>query len=163
MDSVIKSTCTQYNHNYAGFFLRLFAFLIDSIILLIPQYYLDEIFLPYLESQVQYQVFLMYKILVYVSFTSLYCGIMESSFFQGTFGKMILGLRVCDEQGDRVSLLRATLRGFFTIFSWTSFGLGYVIISLTPKKQALHDIAAQCLVVRKESRSGPVRIFGIQV
>jgi uncharacterized RDD family membrane protein YckC len=148
---------------YAGFILRLLAYFIDRIILLMPEYFLEKVVMSYFENPSQPIKPLLYEAIANVLLYSLYYGIMESSFLQGTLGKQIMGLRVSKESGERLSLYRAALRGLCIFFSWTSFGLGFAIIALTPKKQALHDIAAQCLVVRMESRSGPVRILGFQV
>jgi uncharacterized RDD family membrane protein YckC len=80
----------------------------------------------------------------------LYYAGMESSEHQGTLGKMALGLVVTDMNGQRVSFPRATGR-FFSRFITRLVPLliGFVMAGFTEKKQALHDMIASCLVLRK--------------
>jgi uncharacterized RDD family membrane protein YckC len=51
--------------------------------------------------------------------------------------------------GNQVSFGRATGRYFGKIISGMIFMIGYILAGLTEKKQALHDIIANCLVIRK--------------
>ena len=67
--------------------------------------------------------------------------LMTRSSRKGTLGKMALGLTVTDMQGDRVSLLRATIRHILRFLC-----VGYLILPFTAKKQALHDMVAGCIV-----------------
>jgi uncharacterized RDD family membrane protein YckC len=79
----------------------------------------------------------------------LYYALMESSSKQATLGKMALGIIVTDSQGQRVSFGRATGRHFGKIISGIILYIGYIMIAFTAKKQGLHDIIADCLVVMK--------------
>ncbi len=79
----------------------------------------------------------------------LYYALMESSKFGGTLGKMALGIRVTDMEGNRVSFARATGRYFSRIITNMTMLIGYIIAGFTEKKQALHDLIAGCLVVLK--------------
>ena len=79
----------------------------------------------------------------------LYFALMESSANQGTLGKMALGIKVTDLQGNRVSFGKATGRYFGKIVSGMILYIGFIMAGLTEKKQALHDIMAGCLVVNK--------------
>ncbi len=79
----------------------------------------------------------------------LYFTLMESSSKQGTLGKMALGLAVTDLDGSRISFGRATGRYFGRIISSLIIGIGYIMAGFTDKKQALHDMMAGCLVIRK--------------
>ena len=79
----------------------------------------------------------------------LYFAIMESSSKQGTLGKMALSLKVTDLEGRRISFGRATGRHFGKIVSQMILYIGYIMAGFTQQKQALHDIMAGCLVVRK--------------
>jgi len=78
---------------------------------------------------------------------------MEYSKTQGTLGKMALGLKVPDLEGEPISFARATGRYFGKIISGLILYIGYILAGLTEKKQALHDIMASCLVVRKDNLS----------
>ncbi len=79
----------------------------------------------------------------------LYHALMESSRFQGTIGKIALGIIVTDNDGNRITFARATGRYFAKIISRMIFMIGYIIAGFTDKKQALHDIIANTLVWKK--------------
>jgi uncharacterized RDD family membrane protein YckC len=78
----------------------------------------------------------------------LYYALMESSPLQATLGKMALSIRVTDTAGQRISFLRAIGRNLAKIISGAILLIGYIMAAFTERKQALHDIIAQCLVVR---------------
>lgn len=77
----------------------------------------------------------------------LYYTLMESSFKQATLGKMALGIVVTDDQGRRISFVRANVRYWSKILSGLFFCLGYIMAAFTAKKQALHDLIASTLVI----------------
>ena len=79
----------------------------------------------------------------------LYFAFMESSTKQATFGKTIVGIKVVDYNGNKISFGQATGRYFGKILSGLIFGVGFLMAGFTKKKQALHDILASCLVVNK--------------
>ena len=74
---------------------------------------------------------------------------METSKFQGTLGKMALGLIVTDLSGQPITFGRATGRYFGKIISSLTLSIGYMMAGWTQQKQALHDMMAGCLVLRK--------------
>jgi uncharacterized RDD family membrane protein YckC len=75
---------------------------------------------------------------------------MESSAHQGTLGKIALGLFVTDLQGRRISFGRASGRFFAKIITGLiPFFIGYIMAGFTEKRQALHDMIAGCLVLKK--------------
>jgi serine/threonine protein kinase len=78
----------------------------------------------------------------------LYFTIMESSAYQGTFGKRILGLQVTNKQGNRISWWRANWRYWMKTVSESSLMLGYLLAIISPKKRALHDWLAGTFVTR---------------
>jgi uncharacterized RDD family membrane protein YckC len=87
----------------------------------------------------------------------LYVGGMEASSLQASIGKLALGLRVTDEAGNRIDFGRATLRHWSKLLSGPfTLGLGYLMIALSKKKQALHDRIAGTLVVRRGRPASPV-------
>lgn len=79
----------------------------------------------------------------------LYYALFESSTWQATPGKRVLGLLVTDMQGRPISFARASARFFGKILSWVILMIGYIMAGFTAKKQALHDILADCLVLRR--------------
>jgi uncharacterized RDD family membrane protein YckC len=78
----------------------------------------------------------------------LYEALMTSSAYQATVGKMALGLKVTDTEGNPISFGRATGRHFAKLISAFTLLIGYVIQPFTEKKQALHDKIAGTLVYK---------------
>lgn len=74
----------------------------------------------------------------------LYWALLESSAWQATLGKRVFGLQVTDLAGRRVSFARASGRHFGKLIF-----PGFILAGFTEKKQALHDMMAGCLVIRK--------------
>ena len=73
----------------------------------------------------------------------------ESSKYQATPGKMLLGIIVTDLNGQRISFVRSLGRNLGKIISHLIFNIGFIMAGVTLRKQALHDMLADCLVVVK--------------
>ncbi len=148
---------------YAGFWKRFAAYLIDKIILGVVTLF---IFVPMLaligfsaaaqesyeepSMELVFALFSAYVGAVCVAFVGewLYFALLES--MKGaTIGKMALGIKVTDMNGNMVTFGRATGRYFGKILSSLTFCIGYIIAGFTQQKQALHDIIAKTLVVNK--------------
>lgn len=78
----------------------------------------------------------------------LYYAIGESSRWQATPGKRMLGLQVVDGRGERIGFTRASVRYFGQYLSVLMVGIGFLMAGWTARKQALHDFIADCCVVR---------------
>jgi len=157
----------QNEVRYAGFWLRFVAYIIDDIIMGFVGFLISIPFIGGIvfsaigigenpentENLVKGLVGILGSvfglIVVAVILGWLYFALMESSKSQATLGKMALGLKVTDLDGDPISFARATARYFGKIISGMILYIGYILAGLTEKKQALHDIMAACLVVRK--------------
>jgi uncharacterized RDD family membrane protein YckC len=95
-------------------------------------------------------MFLSLLIVVVLGGLWLYYALLESSNWQGTVGKKALGLIVTDLDGRRVSFARATGRFFSRLITGlVPLMIGYILAGITAKKQALHDMIAGTLVLRK--------------
>jgi uncharacterized RDD family membrane protein YckC len=79
----------------------------------------------------------------------LYFAGLESSPKQATLGKQMLGLIVTDGSGGRVGFGRASVRFWSKLVSMALFMVGFVMAAFTERKQALHDLIADCLVVKR--------------
>jgi uncharacterized RDD family membrane protein YckC len=73
---------------------------------------------------------------------------MESSAKQGTYGKQILKIKVCDLQGDRISVVHAAGRNAAKIFSILTLFTGYLYSFFNKQQQCLHDRIAGTLVMK---------------
>jgi uncharacterized RDD family membrane protein YckC len=78
-----------------------------------------------------------------------YFTVLETSSKQATFGKVALGLVVTDLNGDRISSDKANRRYWGKYLSTIIFCVGYIMAGFTQNKQALHDIMAGTLVIKK--------------
>ena len=125
---------------YAGFWRRVLAVLIDGIIVSIAT-------IPFTWNF----EFDMFSFSFGISFIIqwLYFALFESSYRQATLGKIVIGIVVTDEQYRRISFARATGRYFGKYLSAIILGIGFLMAAFTEKKQALHDILADTLVVQK--------------
>jgi eukaryotic-like serine/threonine-protein kinase len=150
---------TPYPQEYAGFWRRFLASGIDGLVLSAANIPLNAIVNRVLERALDpdaagTSVWRVFFIWVAVSLTApallgwCYDAGMESSSWQATLGKRVLGIVVTDHAGDRISFGRATGRHFAEFLSFILFGAGYLIQPFTEKRQALHDIIAGTLVVR---------------
>lgn len=129
---------------YAGFWRRVAAALIDGCVLLllllalsralaVPGFLLREEWLPSLLSGL-------------VSLA--YAALLEASGWQATLGKRLVGIKVTDLQGRRITRWRAVLRHVAQLLSAACLMLGYVMAAFTQRRQCLHDKLAGTLVVR---------------
>ncbi|MBM3237200.1 GAF domain-containing protein [Candidatus Poribacteria bacterium] len=131
---------TKIAVQYAGFWRRFVAAFIDISLTIIV---LSSIVLPMIR-------FLKVTTIVWLIIPWIYSAIMESSSKQATLGKMALGIIVTDLEGRRISFVKATGRHFCKILSILSFFIGFIIAGFTKKKQALHDMMTNCLLVLRE-------------
>jgi uncharacterized RDD family membrane protein YckC len=152
---------------YAGFWLRAVAYIIDSIVLGVIFGVLFLIGIAFVgigsmetmvrgmhngDAEPPVALVLMFMFIFFVSIVAswIYHAYLESSPNQGTLGKMALGLIVTDLQGRRITFGHATGRFFAKIITGLiPLGIGYMMAGFTEKKQALHDMIAATLVLRK--------------
>jgi len=95
----------------------------------------------------QFYTTMMPAILLITVITWLYFAICESSAWQATPGKLALGIRVTDLHGARISLPRALGRYPAKYLSALLFGIGFLMVGWTRRKQGLHDMLVGTLVL----------------
>lgn len=153
---------------YAGFWLRAIAYIMDAILLSIlvsPLNLLlisgtqnpfsimmhnfghpDNPVIPNIDAVIRESwVGLLSAFITFFYFAS-----WESSRFQATPGKITVGIRVTDALGQRLSFWRAAGRYANKFISGLTLLIGYIMAGTTPKKQALHDELADTLVIRSQ-------------
>ena len=150
---------------YAGFWRRFVAYIVDRMILALPSAALVLLFIVpstlNLVSNVCDPVHIPFAILsfigswVWLVFAIvlghlLYFAWFESSGIQATPGKMLLGIIVTDVQGRRVTFLRALGRNAGKVISHMVLNIGFIMAGITARKQGLHDMLADCLVVMRK-------------
>jgi uncharacterized RDD family membrane protein YckC len=87
-------------------------------------------------------------ILIWAVGSWLYCAFMESSSWRATVGKRLLGLEVITDDGGRMSFGRATERHFMKFLSLFCGTIGFLMSGWTKRRQALHDMPCEALVIR---------------
>ena len=144
---------------FGGFWERFLAYCIDSAILTLGSVvvgFLGAFFIGFILALMGMEIeemedffVVLYYILAFV-LSWLYFTIMESSKLQSTLGKKICNLVVTDTSGNRITYARANARFWSKFISGAIFAVGYIMAAFTEKHQALHDMIAETLVVKKE-------------
>lgn len=159
--------------NYAGFWRRVGAYLIDAILLGIVTSILGSVLgMPMgaaamsavmsgdpaaiAAAQSSGNLGNLISIIIGVAY---FAG-MESSSHQATLGKKALGMVVTDLAGNRLSLGRAVGRYFAKFVSAIILGIGFIMVAFTEKKQGLHDMIAGTLVHIGQPTVGNAETFG---
>jgi len=157
------------NVTYAGFWLRFVAYIIDGFILgfatfvlLVPLFFLmggaailttfthhiGEEPNPAAIGSIVFFAIVLGGLSIIGHW--LYFAYLESGEKQATWGKQVLGLYVTDLAGNRVTFGRASGRFFAKLITGLiPLGIGYIMAGFTQRKQALHDMIASCLVLRR--------------
>lgn len=145
MNTEILSNGEVKSVRYAEFWKRVVATVIDTLVFLPLIGYVGREPTIYENlSGTGVVLALFFTVLVW-----LYYAGMESSNSQATIGKMLMGIKVTDLAGNRISFARASGRFFGKALSKLIIYIGFIMAAFTEKKQGLHDILAKTLVVNK--------------
>ena len=157
------------NADYAGFWIRFGAYLLDLITISILSTIIWFISFSIITSEAGIDFFvtsaesdggLAFGFVMWLLFLFVFPFILvplsyfiyyPASKYQGTFGKQMLGLIIVDRDGSQLSLGRSFLRFIGTIISSIILYLGFIMIGFTEKKQGLHDMISTTYVVYKSS------------
>ena len=138
---------------YAGFFVRLSAYIIDCIIvgiaLLIIR--IPKFFIYMMNPDVFFVKPILFKFSIFdiiIYLLGLTYFVLMTYYYGGTLGKKLFKLKVCKATDEKLSL--------FTIIYRESIGrylsglilfIGYIMIGLDSKRRGLHDILSDTLVI----------------
>lgn len=136
---------------YGGFWLRILAYVIDSVIVRAVQVFLEASVAtatdaPFGRLSANASAML---VVAGIVMQWLYSALQECSSAQATLGKRACGIIVTDLVGKPISFGRATGRHFGKYVSSLTLTIGFVMAAFTKRKQALHDLMAGTLVVKK--------------
>jgi len=155
---------------YAGFWLRVVANLLDGFILAVPVGIVIVILIlssglgtfmrnfpnppdppdPSEAFGVALAIGIGVFILLAIVGNWLYYACFESSTWQATPGKKVLNIAVTDMTGARITFGRASGRFFAKFITrLIPLGIGFILAGITERKQALHDMIASTLVLRR--------------
>jgi uncharacterized RDD family membrane protein YckC len=153
--------------SYAGFGDRLLAWVVDFFVLvgirLAAMFALGLLSIPFeqwIEASETRQMTLGFVFLA-VSYLCgfFYYALMECSSRQATLGKLARGIQVCDLEGGPPSFMQTAVRYVLRLVSVVTVGFGFLMITFTARRQALHDIGANCLVLRKPPVPVPAAVL----
>lgn len=153
----------------AGFWIRLAAYLVDFLIL---GMLVSLVTLPWADAleQIQKAAFAELKssapnLSVIEHFWIVFLAIkIPASFlyfvgFNGAWGatpgKLALGLKILTLEGTPLGYRRAFLRHCAEWVTCLTFGIGFLMVALSPEKRALHDLMARTRVVWLRPFAGP--------
>lgn len=129
---------------YAGFWIRLVAFVFDMIVV----NSLSTIVGKFLETDLELGFGISLGTVIYWLITFAYFTL-TTYFTNGqTLGKMIMNIRVISTDGNRLNLWQVVSRETFGRYIQNKFKVLYLIIGLTPSKQSIIDMLADTEVVK---------------
>ena len=153
--------------NYASFWKRLGARLLDQLVLIVPGALIFLVVDLVFQDSLRYALRnnplevvtidatkRLWKSGLATLITWLYFALFECSVYQGPPGKWLLRLTVTDKDGNRLTFGRATGRYFAKLISGLTLGIGFLMALFTEKRQMLHDIIANCLVLDNSTPRG---------
>ncbi len=137
---------------YAGFWRRFAAYAIDYLVVLLAGIVLGALAIRAgIVANGTQGRFTLWLLAGYF----LYCASLESSPWQATIGKRLIGIQVTNRRGERIGFARAAVRFVAKLLSVLTLFVGFLLIVITARKQALHDLVAGTLVTEDSSRRRP--------
>lgn len=142
----------------AGFWKRTAAYLIDGVLVgVVSQVIQFAAMLGFLgfggrrpdPSTIGGILMLVLLYMMPLAMSALYFGLFHASTKQATLGKMAVGIKVVRSDGSRISVGRGIGRYFGFLLSSLTIFIGFLMAAFTERKQALHDMLCDTLVVDK--------------
>ncbi len=148
----------------AGFWKRVAAYILDAIVVTVAAQIVQVVLMvgfmgmnmgnftanpESMFSSASGIVFLLSIYLFPLVLFGIYYAAFHASARQATLGKMAVGIKVVRSDGRRISMARAVARFFAFILSGLILYIGYLMAAFTERKQALHDLICDTLVVDK--------------
>ena len=129
--------------NYAGFWIRTLAFLLDAIIISVISYFLFGDAVVKMQSGSVNVNFTDWYNLIPFLYTIIFW-----TYMSATPGKWICGLKIIQSDGTKLSIKKALLRYISYLISGFVFMAGFFTIAFSSKKQGWHDMIAKTYVVK---------------
>ena len=144
---------------HAGFLRRFVAYMIDVVIFTVISCVLLMIlallkFYPKNPNDITLTIHFI-SLIGFIILYFFYYVFPESSPWQATLGKKLLGIKVVDTHGYRISIGRSLGRNVNMALSTITFCVGFLICLWTKKEQCLHDMISGCMVVTSDVKPTP--------
>jgi uncharacterized RDD family membrane protein YckC len=147
---------------YAGFWRRVWAGVIDVsleiVVALLISLLIDVIFklvgraFGIAQESAAYVTGFSFIVLLSVG-GWLYAALSESSRHRATIGKRIMHLQVVNSDGGKLNFAQASARHVMKFISLFTLGIGFLMAGFTKRRQALHDLPTDCLVIHVPEES----------
>jgi uncharacterized RDD family membrane protein YckC/Tfp pilus assembly major pilin PilA len=146
-----STAITDSRAAYAGFWRRLAAYTIDYVLAMFA-----IVIIGFIAELVGVPGEAILPLVVLLGYF-LYFTLLESSSWQATIGKRVVGIKVTNRDGERIGFGRAAGRFFAKFLSALTLCIGYLLVVFTRRRQALHDFIAGTVVAHDQS---PPRVPG---
>jgi signal peptidase I len=147
---------TPINKEYAGFWVRVASFMIDSVLLstvsVILLILIFSISHPYLETKSFLELSLIAILTIPTIIVSAYhtwfnaCG-------RQTVGKKYFGTIVVNNHNTEISIKISFLRSIFFMIDSILYSIGHWLIIFTNKNQSVHDLITKSYVINKQLKN----------
>lgn len=132
---------------YAGFFLRLVAFTIDSIV----AYSFSNIIMKIFQIKTDLTIMnIEINPLIETGICLLYFFILTYLNKGQTLGKMAMGIRVISLNDEKLSFFDCLVREVFARYIQNFIKILYLIIGFSPNKQSLADMLVDTVVIKDD-------------
>ena len=138
---------------YAGFWRRLAAYIVDAILLNFVSWILEMAIIGALvyagasQSVTPFSKQILF--LAISSIAELIYYVIATHRYATTLGKRIFHIYVFDmNSGEKLTLWKSVVRALGSSVSAIIFGAGYLMVAFHPKKRALHDLMAGSISVK---------------
>ncbi len=145
---------------YAGFWQRAGAYVIDLLVVVVGLFVFSfalGIVLAIVGTNVPSEALLVDIVGIgLVLGIFLYYTLLESSARQATLGKLALDIKITSLTGERITFARAAGRFLARLVTSLTYGIGYLVMLFTKRRQTLHDLIAGTLVVQKRADAAAI-------
>lgn len=138
----------------AGFWIRLLAFIIDLLIIKGLNSIIWDSLLP-TEASKSFIYTILHVNTFFLGITGVLYFILMTRFFQQTLGKMIVGIKVIQRNGEPLSWVTVIFRELVarSLSQLMGLYLGYIVCWFNPEKRCVHDYLSDTWVVYENPES----------
>ncbi|MDU2649628.1 RDD family protein [Anaerococcus vaginalis] len=143
----VQKTISIPQFAYAGFFLRLVAFTIDSVV----AYSFSNIIMKIFQIKTDLTIMnIEINPLIETGICLLYFFILTYLNNGQTLGKMAMGIRVISLNDEKLSFFDCLVREVFARYIQNFIKILYLIIGFSPNKQSLADMLVDTVVIKDD-------------
>ena len=153
---VEKETIVHYPNMHAGFWIRFWAYLVDLLVI----GSVNRIIIYPLFSLIGLDTnnsFIFSPVSIATAITYFAYFVIMTKILNQTLGKMIFGLKVVSIRDEKLNWITIIFRELVGRYISKIIWIGFLIAAFTPKKQTLHDIFADTLVIHEKVFSQAVK------